>query len=71
MKKIIVAFFSLLFTQLVFSQGDGTRSYMLAPRGVTGLNVKYINLKQNFTPSEIFVPGAEIKVKWKIGFLMS
>lgn len=62
MKKIIVAFFSLLFTQLVFSQGDGPRSYMLAPKGVTGLNVKYISLNQNFTPNEIFVPDADIKV---------
>lgn len=47
---------------MAYSQGDGPRSYLLAPKGVTGVNAKWLNLNQNFTPSNIFSPGASVNV---------
>ncbi|MFM7766601.1 MAG: transporter [Bacteroidota bacterium] len=47
---------------LAIAQGDGPRTYLLAPKGVTGINIKWLNLDQNITPPNIFTPGASIQV---------
>jgi hypothetical protein len=44
------------------AQGDGPRAYLLAPKGVWGLNTKWLNLDQNIAPANILVPGADISV---------
>lgn len=45
-----------------FGQGDGPRAYLLAPKGVTGLNVKWLTMGGNLIPSgSVLVPGADIK----------
>ncbi len=60
-KYILVLFFSLS-TITTFSQGDGPHAYMLIPKGVTGINAKWLNLNQNIITPNIFVPGADIAV---------
>ena len=60
-KYILVLCFSLS-TLVTFSQGDGPHAYMLIPKGVTGVNAKWLNLKQNIITPNIFVPGADIAV---------
>jgi len=62
MRRILLTFIFIITAQSVFAQGDGPHSYLLAPVGVTGINAKYIQLKQNFTSSDIFIPGAEIDI---------
>ena len=45
----------------LFAQGDGPRSYLLAPKGVTGINVKWLGMTGNLIPSgSVLVPGAKI-----------
>lgn len=45
------------------AQGDGPRAFLLAPKGVWGINPKWMNLNQNFLPSgSILVKNADIKV---------
>ena len=45
------------------AQGDGPRAFMLAPKGVFGLNPKWINLNQNFLPgSNILVETADLNI---------
>lgn len=51
-----------LSTLVSFSQGDGPHAYMLIPKGVTGVNMKWLNLNQNIITPNIFVPGADIAV---------
>jgi hypothetical protein len=52
-----------LASNYTLAQGDGPRAYLLAPKGVTGINAKWLNLSQNFIPAgSAFVPGADIKV---------
>ena len=48
--------------QAVHAQGDGPRSFLLAPKSVWGLNAKWLNLHQNIAPGNILVPGADIAV---------
>jgi hypothetical protein len=46
-----------------YSQGDGPRSFLLAPKGVTGINAKWLHLSQNLIPAgTALIPGADIKV---------
>ncbi|MGL6268773.1 MAG: hypothetical protein ACRC2O_12655, partial [Chitinophagaceae bacterium] len=62
-KKIKAFIFTMAFLTSVFAQGDGPRSYLLAPKGVTGINAKWLNLSQNLIPAgTALIPGAEIKV---------
>jgi hypothetical protein len=52
----------MLISYASYSQGDGPRAYLLAPKGVTGINAKWINLSQNLIPAgTALIPGAEIK----------
>jgi hypothetical protein len=45
------------------AQGDGPRSYLLAPKNVTGISAKWLSLKQNIIPAgSALVPGADIDV---------
>lgn len=45
------------------SQGDGPRAGLLAPKGVWGVNPKYLNLDQNLVPAgNILVEGAQFKI---------
>jgi hypothetical protein len=47
----------------IFAQGDGSHSYLLSPKGITGVNAKWLSLDQNFIPAgTAMVPGAEIRV---------
>jgi hypothetical protein len=62
MNKYILALFFSLSTLVSFSQGDGPHAYMLIPKGVTGVNMKWLNLNQNIITPNIFVPGADIAV---------
>lgn len=46
----------------LFAQGDGPRAYLLSPKGVTGINVKWLNMDGNLIPAgSAFVPGAQIQ----------
>ncbi|GMQ26734.1 hypothetical protein Aoki45_34170 [Algoriphagus sp. oki45] len=48
-------------TNALFAQGDGPRSYLLSPKGVTGINVKWLGMSGNLIPSgSVLVPGAKI-----------
>lgn len=68
MKKLVVVFFLLGVAQLlqtvqVFAQGDGPRSFMLLPKGVTGVNARWLGMNQNLNASgTILIPRAEIKI---------
>ena len=45
------------------SQGDGPRSYLLGPKGVMGINPKYLSLNQNLVPSgNIYLTDSDINV---------
>ena len=62
-KKIKAFILTMAFLTSVFAQGDGPRAYLLAPKGVTGINAKWMNLSQNLIPAgTALIPGAEIKV---------
>jgi hypothetical protein len=66
------SFFVSLFTGGLFclgmsfqarSQGDGPRSFLLAPKGVSGVNAKWLNLSQNLIPAgTVLIPDADVKV---------
>jgi Putative MetA-pathway of phenol degradation len=63
-KKSISVFALLLISYVdISAQGDGPRAFLLAPKGVTGINVKWLNLDQNIIPAgTALIPGAEIHV---------
>jgi hypothetical protein len=61
-KVYFLLFVSCCTYSLAIAQGDGPRTYLLAPKGVTGINIKWLNLDQNITPPNIFTPGASVKV---------
>ncbi len=61
-QNISIVLFFTLTTFGSFAQGDGPHTYLLAPKGVTGLNIKWLNLHQNISPPNIFTPGASVKV---------
>ncbi len=44
-----------------FAQGDGPRAYLLAPKGIWGVNSKWLSLNSNITPANILIPGASIE----------
>jgi hypothetical protein len=47
----------------LYAQGDGPRSYLPAPIGVSGFAVKYLHLSQNLAPSgDFLVRDADFKV---------
>ncbi|MBP1665463.1 MAG: hypothetical protein H6Q23_323 [Bacteroidetes bacterium] len=52
----------LLIQSCLYAQGDGPRAFLLAPKGVWGVNAKWLNLNQNILPANILVPGADISV---------
>jgi hypothetical protein len=46
-----------------FAQGDGPRSALITPKGLSGVSVKWLNMHQNFVPSgTIFTPDASVTV---------
>jgi hypothetical protein len=48
---------------MAFAQGDGPRTWLLAPKGIWGVDAKWINLDQNIVPAgNLFIPTAAIKV---------
>lgn len=57
--------FAVVFLQVSnsFAQGDGPRSFLLLPKGVTGVNVRYLGLKQNLNSTgTILIPKAKVNV---------
>ena len=58
--SVVSLVFLLLIQSVISAQGDGPRAYLLAPKGVWGVNIKWLNLDQNIATSNIFVPGADI-----------
>jgi hypothetical protein len=50
-KKVL--FILLLFVQIVgYGQGSGPRTFPLPPKNVTAINLFYVNLVSNLTPSK-------------------
>jgi hypothetical protein len=55
--------FFLFSGNLAMAQGDGPRSYLLLPKGVTGVNVRWLGMDQNLNPTgTILIPKAEVNV---------
>jgi hypothetical protein len=62
-KNLLISCLALLTFSFLNAQGDGPRSYLLAPKGVTGLNAKWMHLSQNLIPAgTALIPSADIKV---------
>lgn len=65
-KKILSALLMLLliFSQNdLFAQGDGPRTFLLAPKGIWGVNTKWMDLSQNLVPAgTILIKDAKFKV---------
>ena len=62
-KQLIAFVFCALLCFQCASQGDGPRSNLLSPKGLWGVNAKWINMNQNITPSgNILLKDADIKV---------
>ncbi|MFZ1320173.1 MAG: hypothetical protein WAT71_01320 [Ignavibacteria bacterium] len=60
---VLVLFLVLTNSVLVNAQGDGPRAFLLAPKGVIGVNAKWLNLDQNFLPgSNILLETADLKI---------
>ena len=64
MKSTLWIILILLFTsQSLLAQGDGPRSFLLTPKGIWGLNPKWLNLDQNILPAgNILIRDAQISV---------
>jgi hypothetical protein len=66
LKKILSAafvFVIVFFQNDVFAQGDGPRTYLLAPKGIWGINAKWMDMSQNLVPAgTILVKDAKFKV---------
>lgn len=62
--RIIILLFSLFnLTLASYGQGDGPRTFLLAPKGLWGLNPKATFLNQNFLPSgDILIRDADVNV---------
>jgi hypothetical protein len=59
--RIVCALFICI--RIAVAQGDGPRSFMLLPKGVTGLNVRYLGLEQNLNATgTILIPKASVNV---------
>ena len=62
-KKLLAISLLIFIGARVFAQGDGPRSYLLAPESVWGVVPKWLNLNQNLLPAgNILVDGADIKI---------
>ncbi|MEN9600243.1 MAG: hypothetical protein RL596_2567 [Bacteroidota bacterium] len=63
MRKNIPLLIFLFISATLQAQGDGPRSFLLLPKGVTGLSSKWLQLNQNLIPAgTALIPGADIKV---------
>lgn len=66
MKHLKILFYVLflgIITPSAFAQGDGPRAHLFSPTGVWAINIKYLNLNQNFLPAgNILVKDADITV---------
>lgn len=61
MRILIICFFVLIIPLTGIAQGDGPRSYLLAPKGVSGINAKWLGMSSNVIPSgTALIPGADI-----------
>ena len=59
--RSLIVLLLLTFSFQSFGQGDGPRAYLLAPKGVTGINVKWLSMGGNLIPSgSVLIPGADI-----------
>ncbi len=59
--RILLIFLFISVSQIAFGQGDGPRAYLLAPKGVTGINVKWLSMNGNVIPAgTALIPGADI-----------
>jgi hypothetical protein len=46
-----------------FAQGDGPRSFILLPKGVTAINARWLSMSQNINATgTILVPKADINI---------
>ncbi|MEN9569037.1 MAG: hypothetical protein RL172_268 [Bacteroidota bacterium] len=63
-KKVSIALVIFIAgTSNLLAQGDGPRSMLLAPKGLWGVDAKWINLKQNLSPAgNILIPGADLTI---------
>jgi hypothetical protein len=62
-KKLLLIVLCAIYALSMQAQGDGPRAWMLAPKGVWGLDAKYLNLNQNIVPAgNLFIPSADVKV---------
>lgn len=53
----------MLYSLAANAQGDGPRTFLLAPKDVTGINAKWMSMHQNLIPSgTIMIPKADIDV---------
>lgn len=60
--KLVSIILLLLLSQNNFAQGDGARMLLWGPTGATGLIPKWMHLKQNVTPANILVNGADLTI---------
>jgi hypothetical protein len=68
MKSIVIKRSRLLILCLMlatasFAQGDGPRSFLLLPKGITGVNARWLSMDQNIDATgTILVPKASVKI---------
>lgn len=61
--SVLLTLTLLLDTSALFAQGDGPRSFMLLPKGVTGVNARWLGMNQNLNATgTILIPKSEIKI---------
>lgn len=62
-RKMCICMLLITTATKAIAQGDGPRSYLLAPKGVTGVSAKWMHLSQNLIPAgTALIPGADINV---------
>ena len=62
-KQLQLLVLAIILSVTAFAQGDGPRTWLLAPKGIWGVDAKWINLEQNIVPAgNLFIPTADIKV---------
>ncbi len=54
--------FISVFSHTVMAQGDGPRNLLWGPEGVTALIPKWMDMKQNLTPTNILIKDAKINI---------
>jgi len=63
LKIYLLTLITLSSAAAVFAQGDGPRSFLLLPKGVFGVNARWLGMNQNMNAtSTILVPRSEIKI---------